>query len=185
MKIAITGHKPDTFLISHYSLDTVIRIANNTVCIFDREFKNDLVFNIGGIIGADQYVGMGCIEHGVKFKLYLPSHPTYHSKYWNTEQRSELNRQLGYASGIEIIEPNTKLEYDIKIHQERNIRMVDDANFVVAFWVGRKYGDTFDTMEYALSQSKFVFNALDNNRPIFKDDLKKGWTPPFLRGDDG
>jgi len=181
MKIAITGHRPDTFLISHYLIDTVKRIASDTVCVFQREFKDDLMFILGGALGADQYVGMGCIEHNTPYKMYLPFHPIMQTKYWTKDDRNELDRQLSLAMGIDIIDPNIESVYNAKRYQERNIKMVDESNIVVAFWVGRRQGGTFNTIQYALNQSKFVFNALDNNRPIFKDDLNNGWTPPFLR----
>ena len=184
MKIAITGHRPDAFLVSHYSPDTIIRIASDTVCVFQREFQDELIFNLGGAIGADQWVGAACIEHGVPFKLYLPFHPSVQAKYWSFEQRQELDRQMKHAVGINIIEPNPDATYSPHLYQERNEKMVDDANFVVAFWVGKRRGGTFNAMQYALKESKFVFNALDSNRPVFKDNLKIGWTPEFLRGND-
>ena len=61
---------------------------------------------------------------------------------------------------------------------------LDDADFVVAFWVGKRRGGTFNTMRYALKKSKFVFNALNELRPVFKDDRAKGWSPPTVRGND-
>jgi uncharacterized phage-like protein YoqJ len=177
MKIAITGHRPDSFLISHYSPDTIIRLADNMVCVFKREFKDELFFNLGGAVGADQWVGKACIEHNVSYKLYLPFHPSIQARYWNSEQKQELDRQMRYASGINIIEPNPDAKYQPYLYQERNKKMVDDSNFVVAFWMGKRRGGTFNAMQYALKQSKFVFNALDKNRPLFKEDLKKGWNP--------
>jgi len=58
--------------------------------------------------------------------------------------------------------------------------MVDCADFVVAFWVGKRRGGTFNTMKYALKQSKFVFNGLNELRPVFSESLKLGWTPPTV-----
>jgi hypothetical protein len=73
-------------------------------------------------------------------------------------------------------------------YQERNERMVDEADFLLAFWVGRRKGGTFNCMKYANRRSKLIFNALDensftDNRSIDKRDLIKGWTPPTLRGE--
>lgn len=184
MRIAITGHRPDSFLVSHCSPETIIRLASDVVCVFKREFQDELTFNLGGAVGVDQWVGMACIEHNVPYKLYLPFHPSIQAKYWNSEQRAELDRQMKHAAGIDIIQPDPKIPWSPRTYQERNIRMVDDADFVVAFWVGKRRGGTFNAMQYALKQSKFVFNALDKNRFVFKEDLKKGWTPPFIRGND-
>ncbi len=184
MKIAITGHRPDTFIVSHYSLDTIIRMADNMVCVFQREFQEDLVFNLGGAIGVDQWVGMACIEHGVPYKLYLPFHPSIQARFWSKEQRNELDRQMKHAIGINIVEPNPNAEYQPYLYQVRNANMVDASDFTVAFWVGKRRGGTFNAMQYSLKQSKFVFNALNETKLVFKKDLKDGWTPPFLRGED-
>jgi uncharacterized phage-like protein YoqJ len=126
------------------------------------------------------WAGMSCLEQNIMFKLYLPFHPKIQAMYWNDEQKKCLDKQLRNASGIDIIDPNPSVNYSVKNYFERNRKMVDDANIVVAFWVGKKRGGTYDAMKYGLQQSKFVFNALDNLRPIFTEDLKTGWTPPTV-----
>jgi len=181
MIIAVTGHRPDAFLVSHYSSETIAGMANDMVCVFKREFGDDLLFNLGGAIGADQWVGAACMEHNVKFHLYLPFAPEVQSKYWSDEQREELSRQMQRALGLNIIDPSG--DYNVVRYQERNIKMVDEANIVVAFWVGKRRGGTFNAMKYSLSKSKFVFNALNRLRPVFKEDLKRGWTPKTMRDD--
>jgi uncharacterized phage-like protein YoqJ len=182
--IAITGHRPDSFLVSHYSPETVKRIADDTVWRLKKEYDHELVFNVGGALGADTWVAEACIEHNAKYRMYLPFHPSVQTAHWTPEQRKNLDHQLKYAMGIDIAEPDPNIEYSVHKYFERNKKMVDDAQFVVSLWVGKRRGGTFETMKYALSQGKFVFNALDNLRPIFKDDLKKGWTPPTVGSDE-
>lgn len=182
MKIAITGHRPDAFLVSHINPDTIIRMANDTICVLKREFGDELEFNLGGAIGVDQWVGMACVEHKINFHLYLPFLPEVQGKYWTEPQQTELARQMRHAAGIDIIEATGN--YDVAKYFERDRRMVDNSNIVVAFWVGKRRGGTFQTMQYALSQSKFVFNALNNLQPVFKEDLKKGWIPKGLGTDE-
>ena len=58
--------------------------------------------------------------------------------------------------------------------------MVDSSHFLVAFWVGKRRGGTYNTIKYALEKSKFVYNALNDRKPINIADLKKGWTPPTV-----
>jgi uncharacterized phage-like protein YoqJ len=181
MKIAISGHRPDSFLVSHYSPESIIRIANDIVCIFQREFGDELLFNLGGAIGTDQWVGRACVEHGVKYHMFLPFRPEVQARYWSDDQRKELDEQLKYASGIHISDLSG--HYAPHLFQERNEKMVDGANFLVAFWVGKRKGGTYNAMKYALSQSKFVFNALNELRPVFNENLKNGWTPPTVIGE--
>jgi uncharacterized phage-like protein YoqJ len=182
MRIAITGHRPDAFLVSHYAPETIMRIADDLVVRLKREHGPELCFNLGGAIGVDQWMGNACIEHGVRFHLYLPFHPSIQAKFWSAEQKMELDRQMQRAVGINIVEPNPSAEYNVFLYQERNKKMVDDSNFTIAFWVGKKRGGTFNAMKYSLKQSKFVLNAMDKLRPLFKEDLAQGWTPPTIKG---
>ena len=175
MKITITGHRPDDFLVSHYSLDTVERIADDVVCILKRQY-DDLIFNIGGALGTDQIVGNVCLKYGIPYHVFLPFSMSEMTRYWKQEDKDNLQKQIDNASGIFVCEPY----FNNSAYQKRNIKMVDNSAFVVSFWVGKRRGGTFNCMEYALQKSKFVFNALDDLRPIFKEDLKKGWTPPVL-----
>jgi uncharacterized phage-like protein YoqJ len=175
--IAITGHRPDAFLVSHYLPEEIQRIASDIVAIFHREHGDDLCFNLGGALGTDLWVGQACLEQNVKFRLYLPSLPQVQSKYWKDEQRKMLDDQMKRAVGIDIVNPSGY--YDKKDYQVRNINMVDSANFVVAFWVGKRAGGTYNCMKYTLSKSKFVFNALNELKPVFKLDLENGWTPSW------
>jgi len=182
MRVAITGHRPDAFVQSRYSKDMVLRIADNIVGSFLREYSDDLVFNLGGAIGVDQWAGMACIDNMVKFHLYLPFLPEIQSKYWLEEQADELGRQMQKAEGVTIVDPSGN--YDVSRYHERDRKMVDDSDIVVAFWVGKRRGGTFYTMKYGLSQSKFVLNALDELRPVFKENLQAGWTPPTMRSEE-
>jgi len=181
MKIAITGHRPDAFIVSHYDSSQVIRIANDMVCTFKREFGDDLTFNLGGAIGVDQWVGMACIEHRVRFKMFLPFLPEVQGRYWSREQKDELDRQLMVAAGIDITDLSG--QYIPQMYQIRNKKMIDAADFLVAFWVGKRRGGTYNAIKYALKQSKFVYNAMNERKLIVEADLKKGWTPPTMKGD--
>lgn len=185
IKIAITGHRPDALLLSHYSPETIQRLTNDIVAVFKREHKDELTFNLGGAIGIDQWVGAACIEQNVPYILYLPFHPDVQSKFWTQEQKDVLTKQIKHAAGIDIVEPNIDASYAAYNYQKRNERMIDDANFVVAFWVGKRRGGTYNAIKYGLKKSKFVLNALDDLRPLFNENLKKGWTPPTMKATNG
>ena len=178
VKIAITGHRPDAFFLSHYSVEEIKYIADNIVGAFKREHKDNLIFNLGGAVGADLWVGEACINNQVPFVLYLPFHPEVQSKYWAPEQKKELKRQIEHASGIHIVEPDVNTPYKAENYHIRNMHMIDEANFLVAFWVGKRRGGTYNSILYGLNQSKFVFNALNELKPLFKENLETGWTPP-------
>jgi len=182
VKVCITGHRPDRFLVSHYKPETVKSIVGDIACALKREYGDDLWLNLGGANGADQWMGAAAIEHNIKFGLYLPFLPQIQAKFWTDEQRAELDRQMRAATKILIVDSSGA--YDVAKYHERDKLMVDEGDFTVAFWVGRKRGGTFETMKYSLSKAKFVLNALDGLRPIFKHDLEVGWTPPHLEEED-
>lgn len=177
--VCITGHRPDSFLVSHYKSDTVRRIVDDIACVLQREYGDELRLNLGGAIGTDQWMGSSAIKHGIRYKLYLPFHPSVQARYWTAVQREELDRQMRHATGIVIADPSG--EYNVARYHERDRMMVDDSDFVVAFWVGRRRGGTFGTMKYALRQSKLVHNGMDRLRLLFSYDLEQGWTPPHLK----
>ena len=180
--IAITGHLPDTFLISHYSHEEIKRRINDVVAIFKREHGDDLCFNLGGAQGADTWAAQACMDHNVKFHMFLPFPTEVHCKYWEEDQIAEFKTQLIRASGIDILDPsNSNKDNRHKLYALRDKKMVDCANFVVAFWVGKKAGGTYNCMDYALEQSKFVFNALNELKPVFKVDLQNGWSPERVK----
>lgn len=182
--VCITGHRPDSFLVSHYEVDVVRRIVDDIACVLQREYGEELQFNLGGAIGTDQWMGASAIKHGIRYKLYLPFHPSVQARYWNAAQREELDRQMRYAAGIMIADPASGRDEalrDFSAYFQRDRMMVDDSDFVVGFWVGRRRGGTFETMKYALKQSKLVFNGMDRLRLLFRHDLEQGWTPPHLK----
>ncbi len=177
--VAITGHRPDVFLQSHYDIDSIKRIADDTVWLLKQEYKEELELCLGGAIGADQIVGASAIDQQIRYHMFLPFLPEIQAKFWKKNDKLELDRQLQHAAGITIVDPSDK--YDIRNYHKRDREMVDNSDFVVAFWAGKKQGGTFQTIKYALSKSKFVLNALNELRPIFSNDLKKGWTPKLLK----
>ena len=181
VRICITGHRPDSFLVSHYSVEVVRRMADDLACALKREYGDGLHFNLGGAVGADQWMGAAALEHGIKYSLFLPFLPQVQARFWSVEQRDELDRQMRGATRIVVVDSTG--EYSVGKYFERDRMMVDEGDFVVSFWVGRRRGGTFRTMEYALSQSKLVLNAMDGLRPVFRQDLDKGWTPPHLAGE--
>lgn len=181
--IAITGHRPDSFLQSHYSLETIKRLAEDTIFVLKKQYDGNLMFNVGGAIGTDQWAADACIALNIKYKIYLPFTPEVQSKFWSEEHKSVLRDQIMKANGLEIVDPTGK--YHVSKYQERNKRMVDDANFVLAFWVGKRKGGTYNCIKYALKQSKLVYNALEEesigeNKFLVNDDIINGWTPRSL-----
>lgn len=106
---------------------------------------------IGGAIGWDTLVAKYCYLHGVR----------YHLKFAYTYQAKEMQRTLlGQAiydgAGSTYIHKEDYNDNGASF-QPRNIKMVDMANEVHAFYSGLK-GGTRNTIEYARKQGKPVTN---------------------------
>jgi len=75
-------------------------------------------------------------------------------------------------------------KYLPQFYQERNKKLVDSSDFLLAFWVGKKRGGTFNAIKYALDQSKLVYNGLNNNSLIDINNLSNGWNPSLGEKDE-
>lgn len=180
MRIAISGHRKDALTQSKYSEEYIKMIIKNVVFRLKKEYQDKLIFNLGGAQGIDSYFGEICLEEKIKFQIYLPFHPKIHTKFWNTEETSLFENLLKNAIGLQISDPDPNQNYKKENYFVRNNNIINEASFLIAFWVGKKRGGTFEAMNYALSQSKFVFNALNEMKLVFKEDLANGWTPPTM-----
>lgn len=180
MRIAITGHKPDTFLQSKYTQEQVKRIINDIIWIMKKQYGNELIVNIGGELGTELWTGQACMDHSIRYNIYLPFYNSIHTVYWNENEEEDLNKQIKRANGIYYVDPNPNAHYNKENRKQRDNKMVDDASFVVGFWAGKKIGRTYNTLAYTLLQNKFVFNGLNDLKPLFNEDLEKGWTPPTM-----
>ena len=69
MIIAVTGHRPDAFLVSHYSPETIARMASDMVCVFKREFGDDLLFAVAEALLTFVFKDGGDVHPGTA--LYL------------------------------------------------------------------------------------------------------------------
>ena len=154
---------------------------DNVVAALKREYGEELSFNLCGSVGTGHWAARSCIEHNIPFHVYLSFTSEVISQHWSESQKQDLNNQINNARSCSIVDPVSN-SWIAGRFQEKNEQMIDNANFVISFWVGKRQGQTFDAMNYALEQSKFVFNGLDALRPIFKENLGRGWSPPTVIG---
>jgi hypothetical protein len=180
MRIAISGHRKDALLQSKYSEECLKTNIENVIYRLKKEYKEKLIFNLGGAQGIDNYFGEICLNEKIRFHLYLPFHPKIHTKFWDGDEKKIFDCLLKGAIGIDIVDPDPNQTYKKENYFVRNNNMINEASFLIAFWVGKKRGGTFHAMNYALNQSKFVFNALNEMKLVFKEDLNNGWTPPTM-----
>ncbi len=92
-------------------------------------------FITGGALGFDMLAAESVIEvrvkyPGIKLLLYLPCHG--HSSKWRDEDKYRLRMIMSKADGYEYITPGTYTKDCMRL---RNLRMVRDSSFCVAFCI--------------------------------------------------
>lgn len=156
-RIAILGHSSDVFLISHIPLGTIKNIVNDTIFNIKRSIK-DVVFNIGQKSGISLWAAQACLENEAKFSLYFTG------SHLSEEEEKEF-------------EEKTKTFYTHSLNYKTTEEMLDESDSAIVFWAGKRIGMTFDSISYLLGKSKYVLNAINDLKPILREDLENGWTP--------
>ena len=113
------------------------------------------VFINGGALGFDTLAALAVLglkkkyPH-IKLKIYVPH--KQQSALWSDENKEIYNYILSCADEVKILAP---FSYSTCM-QDRNRRMVDDSDCVVAY-VKKTSGGSYYTVAYAVSQDKKVY----------------------------
>ncbi|MDW7777268.1 MAG: SLOG family protein [Methanosarcinales archaeon] len=134
IKIAFTGHRR----LGYAQVESMLNKIHT-------EFP-DSIWIAGGAIGLDSHAAKYAMLHGIELWLILPFPPAVMTAKWNNQQRAFLDASIKYASKLSILSPT----YNVRIYQDRNIRMVDLSDMLAAFWDGSK-GGTANCVGYARS----------------------------------
>jgi hypothetical protein len=103
------------------------------------------VWVAGGAIGVDQIVAGELLRLRERVQLVLPFSPAVQSVRWSPAQRQTLLSQVANAMAVEVLYQ----AYDLAAYHERNKRLVELADLVVAFFDGRPTGGTAATIAEA------------------------------------
>lgn len=143
MKVAYTGHRD--FQLTEEIKTLIMEDLNNPAV--------DEVI-VGGARGFDLLVGRLAREVGKPFILVLLYPADMMVRRWNNEDKVELFLQVRAAKEVIVIEK----EYSSDALFLRNREMVELADAVMACWDGREKGGTYNTLNFALSREKPVYN---------------------------
>ena len=154
MKVAVTGHRPKK--IGTYDWDSEefrkIRetlaekleklISENEAVAPDDENSG----STGMALGTDQIFASLCQGLGIPYDAYIPC--MEQEKRWPEKSRQKYYRLIAGARNIIQV---GKEPYDpgLMQMQTRNIRMIEDADVLIAIWNGEKFGGTWNAIQYA------------------------------------
>lgn len=127
--VAITGHRPKA----------LPRGAQQRI----RSSIRDLVQRYpgatwlsGGAIGVDQIAADELFSLGQRVELVLPFSPEVQATLWSPVERQVFDQQIRKASSVEVLRET----YHPDGYRERNKRLVQRADLVVAYWNGSPSG---------------------------------------------
>jgi len=101
----------------------------------------------GGAIGTDLIAGAEVLALGRRLELVLAFEPRLQCERWAVCDRRELLRQVARAAVVEVVGGN---DYDISAYYQRNRRLVERADLLVACWDSVPVGGTALTVREAL-----------------------------------
>ena len=124
--------------------------------------KGVKIFIAGGALGFDTEAATEVILQKMKgkdVKLYIYAPCTDQDKYWAPYQKTLYRKILEKADLVSM--PSTP--YTSQCMRERNYKMVDDSDYVIAYYNGEYRSGTGQTVRYAYKRSKQVINLCKDN----------------------
>lgn len=119
------------------------------------EIRNPIVIS-GMAVGWDIMLARAAKELGLELWAYIPFRGQQNE--WPLSARKEYLDLLSYATVTKVAMPG----FNIKAYQIRNEMMVQDCDQILALWNGKKYGGTWNCLEYARNEYPDKFNNLIN-----------------------
>lgn len=155
INIWITGHRESKF-------SKTSNIKNNLNKFLDLFFirnklsnHDNIIFNLGGANGIDNWVWEYCINKWIKYNLYLPFKDTnIQIKWWNSIQIKLYNK---------ILENSNKIFY-WNWYFDRNRKIVDNSDIIIcALQKNISHSWTWYTVNYAKKKKLHIYNILDSD----------------------
>lgn len=134
MKIAITGHRPQS-LNNEYDLNGPVTnfIYKEINKILDQ--KKPSVLITGMALGVDMIFAMIAIERDIPFLAYIPC--DNHEKMWPTQSKELYHKILEHANKKTIVSPGSYAPWKMLT---RNRAMAKDTDEAIAVWNGTNGG---------------------------------------------
>jgi len=153
MTIAVTGPRA----LDRYVLpDLVIRKAIETVVAH----YPGALWLAGGAVGTDRAAVDRLLRLGQRVQLVLPCPVDGMTLRWSEAERQALLNQIGCVESVEIVNKS----YSRTGYGQRNRRMVNRAQLLVAIWDSLLGSDT----------SMTVFEAVSRGLPIWWFPVRSG-----------
>lgn len=151
MLLGVTGHRPDK--LGGYSRSArkkLIAFAMSELTLLRPSISK--VFT-GMALGWDQAIAEACVELDIPFVALIPFNGQ--ESIWPIQSQERYSHLMRRASEVELV---CQGGYEPKKMLDRNIRLVNMSDSILALWNGTK-GGTSHCVNYALESRKELNNA--------------------------
>lgn len=168
-RIGVIGHSPEYFI----DPGAVQRTVERTIDLLSFQYDVDnMIFNIGGDIGVGLWAANYCRKNSYKYHLFIPFPLETTLEHWYDDQQRDLRLAYSHAYALSVGVVNSERK-STTVDNRTNQNVVDNSNFVIAFWMGKQQGHTFDTIHYAFKRQKLILNGLEELKLITDKDIKR------------
>ena len=162
-RIGIIGHRPE-YLSDH---DKIISKVDRVIDLISYQYGKDLIINVSGETGIEQWAAEICMKKEIKYHLFLPCHPDLLSLEWYENQKKLLSDCFKKSWATTIY----SYEYSKDAERKNYEHIIKMSDFVICFWNGMKQGSTFDCVLYSLGQNKITLNGLNDLKLITNEEI--------------
>jgi hypothetical protein len=150
--MAIVGHEESLFT-EKYKLE---KCVDDLVFTLDRD-HDGCRFLINGTLGLSNRICEKAVDHKIPFKMFLPFPVTEYMRIGRSEEGDLIQRYVmnKFCYGLYVHNP----DYHETSYQLRNEKMLHEANALFVFWLGRRRGETYWCIKYAMERGIQTFNA--------------------------
>lgn len=158
MKLAITGHRPHALGGYEWNDPKNIDIRTAMLDMF-KKLKPNLIIT-GMALGVDQYAAYLAECREIPFDAYIPCKDQ--DRLWRDIDKRRYQHFLNKARQVIYIsnEPYDKTKTQMK---DRNKRMIEDGDTVLAVWNGKRNGGTYHAVSYARRINRPLYIIDPNN----------------------
>jgi hypothetical protein len=162
-KIGITGHSPEHYSDSEHVMSSI----EQTIDLLGFQYGENTIFNILGETGAGLWAADIARNKNFKYHLFLPYSFEQTCEHWYDEQKNVLLKCCNRAFSITTC-------YSDNSHENDSYKfLIEDSNFIICYWIGKKQGKTFDAIKYSLKNNKLALNGLDDLKLLTNTDISK------------
>lgn len=165
MNIGIVGHSPENL---PPDAEGQVKVA---ILRLLKDHGDDLNITLvsNGNIGVGHFVCKAALELNIPYYLLLARGPRILGEFWYDKQVDDLINFYEKATEIYVNRIGTSL--NAQAIEETDIKLINESNFLLCFWDGRKSGRTYSILKKALQLNKMTYNVFKNYKLISKNDL--------------